>query len=1114
LAGAWLLPARCPSPTHPLTHSPTPSSRSRTFQDATAVTPKQRPTTNTTSNNNERVSTLKAIKDQLQDRLASERQAQLDAVKQLEFLGDDHPKTSHLSEQVTTRGQKIQELSQKLTRTDHALGTLQKASNEYEVSAAKVRDVRSRSKASFSHRETKTIRHELDTATAMMSAACQRVEQIESITDTLIAQLSDTESELADLQDLRVADLAKIDELRRKLVDAERRAAEGTPKGKGAKEVLPLALQKLKGAQQELMSVSEEKERAVKDLEYAKQLAAAREDALRSMTSQALQKDEALQNVIKSAHAAANDAADKQEAINALRLEMAHVAEVKAELEAGMADAKLRADDLTKAVAGKQAEIDAARDAVEDLKHKHNAAQAAALEREIVLKTEREEEAARVAAAQEKAASLEKQYAVLLAAKHDLEKSNAAQAASVATMEESIAVHERRAAELSDIISSMQAEGVSSGEKLAQAHRDLESSVEQIKSLNYDLAAVQAAKNEVSGLLDAKEGEIVALTKDFAAKSVDLKATIKARDEKIATLERETAARQALVDNLTSEMDSLVADQTAAEASLKETIASMKAELDVSNAALADLQARHAELEETSQAQLQRAEAELDGLKRQLEESSEAQKTLEASLADEKRARSVDVGRLTEQVEAMERNNASLLRSLEGLEEQLCLKEDEILVAKQQGTPKGEGAKVILQRSFLKIKDMQSTIKDLQAATEAKDREIAELKAENETIPALRMEAAHLQSKVAVLSEQHAVKAADLDASRAQVARLEGELAAATEALASEKTASGAAQSDMAAMIAELKGGVDALSADKAQAELALAESAAAAATLQSRLDESRSVLASLTNKEEGTAKVMKLAFVKVKKLEKDLLLQKEFTETFSSKAKAAGDAHAESLRKLDAMIELHNGTVAKHAEAVGALEANVSRLRGELLDEAAKVESLRADLSAALVENEALRGDREALQNTVDTMENAVDALQSRLAEERDALQRVEAAKESVLAELSDKISEVTKEKEVAESAWGQAAEEAAAATKDLDVARSQLGAYERASNVKESTIASQKQKISELERQAAVLKAGAEDSRKALSQRDAELATLSRGKTRVEEELAESIKVRCRSG
>ena len=223
---------------------------------------------------------MKAIKDQLQDRLASERQAQLDAVKQLEFLGDDHPKTSHLSEQVTTRGQKIQELSQKLTRTDHALGTLQKASNEYEVSAAKVRDVRSRSKASFSHRETKTIRHELDTATAMMSAACQRVEQIESITDTLIAQLSDTESELADLQDLRVSDLAKIDELRRKLVDAERRAAEGTPKGKGAKEVLPLALQKLKGAQQELLSVSEEKKRAIKDLEYAKQLAAAREDAL------------------------------------------------------------------------------------------------------------------------------------------------------------------------------------------------------------------------------------------------------------------------------------------------------------------------------------------------------------------------------------------------------------------------------------------------------------------------------------------------------------------------------------------------------------------------------------------------------------------------------------------------------------------------------------------------------------------------------------------------------------------------------------------------------------------------------------------------------------------
>lgn len=54
--------------------------------EAVAVTPKQNPLGATPVN--ERVSTLQAIKNQLQDRLENERQLQIDAVKQLEYFGD------------------------------------------------------------------------------------------------------------------------------------------------------------------------------------------------------------------------------------------------------------------------------------------------------------------------------------------------------------------------------------------------------------------------------------------------------------------------------------------------------------------------------------------------------------------------------------------------------------------------------------------------------------------------------------------------------------------------------------------------------------------------------------------------------------------------------------------------------------------------------------------------------------------------------------------------------------------------------------------------------------------------------------------------------------------
>lgn len=124
-------------------------------------------------------------------------------------------KLSELNEEVNSRGAKIMVLSQKLTRTQHTLGSLQKATDDYQSSAKKVKDAqskivrRSSSGLKLSSKESSSLRKELDAATSMMNAACQRVEQIESITDALIKQLSETELELAELQDARNSDLVK-----------------------------------------------------------------------------------------------------------------------------------------------------------------------------------------------------------------------------------------------------------------------------------------------------------------------------------------------------------------------------------------------------------------------------------------------------------------------------------------------------------------------------------------------------------------------------------------------------------------------------------------------------------------------------------------------------------------------------------------------------------------------------------------------------------------------------------------------------------------------------------------------------------------------------------------
>jgi hypothetical protein len=94
----------------------------------------------------------------------------------------------------------MEALAQQLGRTRHTLGSLRSAQADLHNSAQKVaaaeRRLAGRRSAPL---DVGAVRRELQEATVMMSAAGRRVEQMEAITDLLIEQLHERETELAEM---------------------------------------------------------------------------------------------------------------------------------------------------------------------------------------------------------------------------------------------------------------------------------------------------------------------------------------------------------------------------------------------------------------------------------------------------------------------------------------------------------------------------------------------------------------------------------------------------------------------------------------------------------------------------------------------------------------------------------------------------------------------------------------------------------------------------------------------------------------------------------------------------------------------------------------------------
>ena len=1091
-------------------------------------------------------------------------------------------------------------LSQKLTRTQHALGSLQKATHDYEASAKKVRDAeevylnrqKRSSGLSLTSKESKSIRHELDAATSMMNAACQRVEQIESITDALISQLSETEHELADLQNLRNTELIKhsaeieklaherdclalqlaasdssSNELKEKQKDlnrrlaeakmvakklaeeldradketemkqqmfereleqkqkdleaAEKRAAEGTPKSKGAKEVLPMALKKLKGTLDELSSVKEEKDKATKDLEYARQLAKAREETLeeqlqvQTLQSQSLinEKQVALERMMKAAAAAANDAAVKQESINALRIEMATISESKKEIESEMNQAKHQCSELRQKLQLVLDQEKLAKDSIRSLQREYNEANAASLEREIILKTQVEQQTALASDVKAKVSSLEREYSSLLKSKHEYEKLLGAKDAAIASLKAEIFSHQEHAsmieAKMKVDLEVAQESFDALNQETDSLRKELQISLDKVSELNFDLASLQASKNEITGLLQQKEDEIKSLSKDYAGKTHDLKAIIKEKDAKIVILERESASLRANHEQTRKELEMLQLSYKESSKKSAEDIAALSKQLETSQNEYQQLEEKFSKLEEESRSHLVAAEHEIDELRGQLADSLEIQKRLEESLILEKNAHASERRQLVEQCESLERSKDSLLRSIQGLDEQLALKESEIEATKLQGTPRGDTAKIVLQKTFEKVKSLKNTIETLTSECGQKDDLIAALRLETEQITILQANSRKMQSDIKDLTEEKHRSRMELDLRQSKIIDLEHELSEMKESLSIQTQAKDQLAEVMKDKISLLEEELCKQQEISKDLQSRKYEAEQRAKSLLDSLNETKQVLVALRHSEDSNSEVMQLSFLKIKNLEGDLAMQQLEIDELGNKLNDATLAEGNLQKMLSNAEDKHAVELESMSKTIHSLEGNVSRLRMELLDEVSKSNQMREKLHSVQSTNAACVGTIAELEESLENMQLSMQDVERKLEEKESALSMVQAAKDSMLAEMTEKISDAAKQRDIAQESFNKATEEVSKITDNLHIARSQLQAYERSVMAKETTIASQKAMISELEGKTKDLTSDLEKSKLDIIKRDEKLKHLGQAKIQAEIQLAEDIQV-----
>jgi len=1008
-----------------------------------------------------------------------------------------------LKEESKTRSRRAFVISTKLARARSTLKELQNAQSNYHESAQKVKMVENKlygkqegpRLSSSSSANTSRLRNELDQATSMMAAAFKRVEQIEGITDELIRQLVEVETELAEVQAAREEEsLAHADEISRltkermqladhlqnviqrtaeieaqdeklkaelakaahraeelasevvaagrakteaerqmaderkslasalsevrarqaelaadleakesELGEALEKASQGTPVGRGAKVVLPMALQRIKETQEALRA--EENRKAAAEAKMAEFAAngAAVEATLKLQLKeldaerqrQLSEKGASLASMTRAVASATKEAAVKQEAVNKLAAEVSALDKERTDLQAEVQEATHRCLELEAQLSQVQIELaqacDEKRQALDDaaaLRKELNISAIAHNELTAALEANHEQCSTLEASIESMKAQL--QTDGVAAAKKADSLSAAVAAAEAATANTKFQLSEARAAQTADAQRCDEMEGKIRVQEMSISELTHAVATAQAKAadLNAQLAssadAAAAQKYEMLRAADAMQTQIVEAVKERDAFQVQL------TDQATITVELESTA-----DQLRFELQAAVG----AQANLRNERAHLESQLITQEASIAQLT--------TALEAVSAASAAKDA---EMEEFA-------ARATDRAAALSSQLQRVCEERDIMDRECLKLRNNLDGLAEALQVKESEIDAANSQGTPKGEGAKQVMKKAFEKIRSLQQAVsnteKDLDTKTNAlaaRDVAIAGLE---EAANQREELAAALQHRLEIAAEEAEAQAAELRSElqnertlNAELEKMNAELAPQVEDLAAQLEAAACveeaaealkatAESHVAEASAKLRDALierDALAVEKAVAE-------SDAATLRSELAQ--------LNFESGTQ-------LQAAMEARDTALSEKNSIQVSSEM-AAGELRGElaELRYTSAVKESANKEVMlktfnKLRDIKSALDAemkNVSELEVKLETAEADASDLAQELAAKTAALLSAEEDNEALERAMCRLRVDVQVeLEARVAAEKEhGAAREEVRKlENVVAELT----------------------------------------------------------------------------------------------------------------
>ena len=564
------------------------------------------------------------------------------------------------------------------------------------------------------------------------------------------------------------------------LAEALDKAAQGTPVGRGAKIVLPMALRRIKETQ-EALRVEEDRKAAV-EARLAQTIAdgKAREASLKMKMGevesekerQVAEKQASLETMTRAVAAATQQAAVKQEAINKLTTEMDALNCEREELQHELQDSMHRCFELEAQLGQVQSDVaDACADGEAAM------AVAATLQEQLsVALADRTNLAAHLEANREQCSALE---ASVMAMKARLEAETAAAAEAVHALANANATTAHTKLQL--------AKAVEEQSKLREQLRDQEGAIAELTTR---LGAAHATVHDLNGRVQCSQEAASVQQAEWQRAATTMKAQLDQalahRDELQGSIEQLQARVMVLADEKRVAEGAVVAAQDTG-AALAE---SLKGQLDAAVAAQSDLLAQRQHLQERLANQTCRVEELATALKARTSAFAAKEvemQTLAKLAADQAHALSSQLSRVCEERDAMEGHRARLERDLDQLAEALQEKENEVGKARTQGTPKGEGAKHVLKLAFEKIHALKSAVAGAQKTVAERDGKIAAmqeaLRAHEEESNRLqgRMEAASISAEARItelrrqLAEEHET--------RSDIERMNAELAPQVERL-------------------------------------------------------------------------------------------------------------------------------------------------------------------------------------------------------------------------------------------------------------------------------------------------------------------------------------------